>query len=220
MVTGPGLAYLRLVRAMVGFGLFVLGGVTALVLAVVAILQAARGRGLGAGGMVAIGAAVVFMVIASRGSQVPAINDFTTDLADPPTFRHAATLPPNQGRDLAYPQPFAGVQRACCPDLAPLRLPVPAAEAFGRVRDAAGRMPAWTVTHVDPTAGTVEAVVTTRLFGFEDDVVVRVRAEGAAGSRVDVRSKSRDGRGDIGANAARIRAFLAALASPGGQGAP
>ena len=47
-------------------------------------------------------------------------------------------------------------------------------------------------------------------FGFKDDIVVRVRPEGA-GSRVDVRSMSRVGLSDLGANAARVRAFLARL---------
>ena len=53
-------------------------------------------------------------------------------------------------------------------------------------------------------------VDTSLLFGFKDDIVVRVAANGA-GSRVDVRSLSRVGRSDIGANARRIRAFLGKL---------
>jgi uncharacterized protein (DUF1499 family) len=63
---------------------------------------------------------------------------------------------------------------------------------------------------VDPAAGTLEANETTRLFHFVDDVVVRVRPSDG-GSVVDVRSKSRDGRGDMGVNAKRIRAFRDAL---------
>jgi uncharacterized protein (DUF1499 family) len=47
-----------------------------------------------------------------------------------------------------------------------------------------------------------------------DDIRVRVRPSGE-GSVVDVRSKSRVGRGDVGANAARIRAFEQALRSGG-----
>jgi len=62
----------------------------------------------------------------------------------------------------------------------------------------------------DAAAGRIEATATTRWFGFKDDVIVRIRPE-AAGSRVDVRSVSRVGRGDLGANAARVREFLAKL---------
>ena len=47
-------------------------------------------------------------------------------------------------------------------------------------------------------------------FGFRDDIVVRIRPEGA-GSRVDIRSKSRDGESDFGVNARRIREFIARL---------
>ena len=44
-----------------------------------------------------------------------------------------------------------------------------------------------------------------------DDVVIRIRALGPRQAQVDVRSVSRVGQSDLGANAARIRAFLAAL---------
>jgi uncharacterized protein (DUF1499 family) len=56
----------------------------------------------------------------------------------------------------------------------------------------------------------VEATDTTFWFGFKDDVVVRVRPEGE-GSRIDVRSMSRVGVSDLGANAERVRKFLAKL---------
>jgi uncharacterized protein (DUF1499 family) len=60
----------------------------------------------------------------------------------------------------------------------------------------------------------VEATDRTRWFGFYDDVVVRVTpaADGGA-SRVDVRSLSRVGGSDAGANARRIRTFLTRLRS-------
>jgi uncharacterized protein (DUF1499 family) len=155
-------------------------------------------------------AGVAFVAIASRGFGHPRINDFTTDVADPPAFRQAATLPANAGRDLGYPKDFAAIQQGCCADLRPARVPAPPAEAFTRARRTAAAMPAWSITAEDPAAGTLEAVVTSRLFGFQDDVAIRVRADGA-GSRVDVRSKSRVGQGDLGANAARIRAYVSAL---------
>jgi uncharacterized protein (DUF1499 family) len=54
-------------------------------------------------------------------------------------------------------------------------------------------------------------VATSFWFGFKDDVVVRIIPE-RGGSRVDVRSVSRVGRSDVGANAKRIRTYLQALA--------
>jgi uncharacterized protein (DUF1499 family) len=69
----------------------------------------------------------------------------------------------------------------------------------------------WELVASDSTAGRIEATATTPWFGFKDDVVVRVRPEGS-GSRIDVRSVSRVGKSDVGANAKRIRAYLADVA--------
>lgn len=209
LVSGPALAWLRLVPGLVGFGLFVLGGLLGLGVAIATGVRAVRGRGVGAGGLAAMAVAAVFLGSTIRSAGSPRTNDFTTDLADPPAFRHTQTIAANAGRDLAYPPAFAEAQRACCADLQPLRLPVAPGEALARVRRVAEGMPSWQVTAVE--GDTVEAVATSRLFGFHDDIVIRVRPDGT-GSRIDMRSKSRDGQGDLGANAARIRGFLAELA--------
>jgi uncharacterized protein (DUF1499 family) len=66
------------------------------------------------------------------------------------------------------------------------------------------------IVAVDEAAGRVEATATTFWFGFKDDVVVRVRSSGA-GSVVDVRSVSRVGVSDLGANARRIGQILDGL---------
>jgi uncharacterized protein (DUF1499 family) len=150
---------------------------------------------------------------ASLGAGVPRINDFTTDLADPPAFHHAETLAPNAGRSLAYPADFAAQQRTCCPDLVPVRTTDPPAEAFGTAEETAKSL-GWAITASDPAAGTLEAVATTAVFGFKDDIVVRVRPKPeGGGSIVDMRSKSRDGKGDMGVNAERIRTFVARFES-------
>ena len=59
--------------------------------------------------------------------------------------------------------------------------------------------------------GRIEASDRTLVFRFVDDVVIRLRPARGGGTQLDVRSKSRDGRGDLGANAGRIRAFRDAL---------
>src|SRR5947207_1810213 len=63
---------------------------------------------------------------------------------------------------------------------------------------------------VAAAAGTIEAVDTTKFFGFKDDIAIRVSAT-ADGSKIDIRSKSRVGRGDVGTNAQRIRAYAERL---------
>ncbi|HEV7734159.1 MAG TPA: DUF1499 domain-containing protein [Candidatus Binatia bacterium] len=211
MGLGPLLAWLRLVPGLVGFILFALGGLVALIVGVMAVVQAARGRGTGRMRFVAGLVGVGFLALGVQSRGAPAINDFTTDPDDPPAFHQAASEAANAGRDMAYPAPFAAVQRSCCADLAPIRLAVPPATAFIRVESVALAQPDWIVTRRDPAGGEIEAVATTRVFGFHDDIVIRVRPEQGGGSRVDIRSKSRDGRGDMGTNADRIRRVTAAL---------
>jgi uncharacterized protein (DUF1499 family) len=207
---GPLGARLGIVPAMAGFVVFALGGILGLVTLVWGGIAALRGGGLGAA-LLGLVVTVVFLAVAVPGRKYPPYNDFTTDPADPPAFVRAGEIPANRGRDLGYPGgAVTEAQRQAYPDLAPLDLPDPPPAVFARARAAAGRMPAWEITHEDAAAGVLEGVATSALFRFQDDLVIRVRARDG-GSRVDMRSKSRDGRGDIGANAQRIRAFLAAL---------
>ena len=145
-----------------------------------------------------------------QARSVPPIHDVTTDPDDPPAF--VALVPARQGapNGVVYGGPaVAALQRAGYPDLAPLDLPAPPDQAFQRV-EAAARSLGWTVLAAQPAEGRLEATATTPWFGFRDDVVVRVRPRDG-GSRIDVRSVSRVGRSDLGANAARIRRFLQAV---------
>jgi uncharacterized protein (DUF1499 family) len=77
--------------------------------------------------------------------------------------------------------------------------------------EAEAKAQGWKVVTSDPVAGVVEATAETFWFGFEDDVAVRIRPSATGGSVVDVRSTSRVGLSDLGANAKRIEAFLAGL---------
>jgi hypothetical protein len=155
-------------------------------------------------------AAIVGLALPS--ASFPVINDISTDLEDPPQFVACAALDANRGRDMGYPESFAEPQRNAYPTLSSRVVPVEPELVVEHVRDALESIPGTEVIDVDvgPQGGRVEAVSVSRVFRFVDDVIVRIRAEGA-GSRIDVRSKSRVGRGDMGANAARIEGFLLAL---------
>jgi uncharacterized protein (DUF1499 family) len=140
------------------------------------------------------------------------INDVSTDTADPPPMvatlqmRSDAVTPP------AYPgKAVADQQRQAYPDIAPIALDVAPAEAFRRV-DAVAMAMGWDVVARAPADGRIEAIDTSAWFGLRDDIVVRIRPDGS-GSRIDIRSKSRLGRADLGVNAHRIRAFTAKLKS-------
>ncbi len=215
-------ALLRLLPALVAFGLVTggcaLGGLAALVLVWTQRSPLAA--------LIAVLLLAYPVVLAVQASRAARMHDVTTDLDDPPVFVLAAREVANQGRDLSYPEGPSDTsqqQRRFYPDLRPLRLEVPAARALELARRAA-RAQGWTLLGDEGTgSASFEAVDRTRIFGFADDVVVRVRPQGDGESVIDVRSTSRDGTGDLGANAARIRAFLAALsalAEASGNSAP
>jgi uncharacterized protein (DUF1499 family) len=143
----------------------------------------------------------------------PQINDITTDLEDTLQFSPdvaAAERTPARGDVLAE-------QRRAYPDVAPLRVRSRPAETFLRAAEVARGMRHWHVTSVDAVRMRIQAHQTSRLFRFKDDVIIRVSpaAEGERGSRIDIRSRSRVGRSDLGVNAARIRAYLAAYQAAG-----
>ncbi len=210
-VLGPLLAMLGAIAPMRGFGLFAFSGLLSLVTLILGIAGLVRGKG-GASGVLLSGLImVVFLAVALPGRGFPRINDITTDTQTPPRFSHAATLPGNENRDLNYPgATFAEQQQQGYPDLAGLRLNLPPDAVFQKVVAAVGTLPNSEVTYSDPSKRVVEGLTTSRLFRFQDDFVVEVREDGN-GSLVHMRSKSRVGRGDIGANAARIRALFAKL---------
>lgn len=157
-------------------------------------------------GLVAVGIPYQWL---RAGRRVPPIHDVTTDLENPPTFVAVVPLRAGAPNSLDRPPILAEQQRRGYPDLAPVTLPAPPAEVFDRALAAAQDM-GWRIVTADKTGGRIEATDTTRWFGFEDDVVVRLTPWGS-GTRADVRSVSRVGTGDTGTNARRIRRYLAQL---------
>jgi uncharacterized protein (DUF1499 family) len=145
-----------------------------------------------------------------RAQQSPELNDITTDTNNPPALVVTLQLRRGASNPANYPGASAAVlQRAAYPDIVPVVLAVPPDEAFRRV-DAAATAMGWDIVARAPADGRIEAVATSAWFGFRDDIVVRIRPDGA-GSKVDIRSKSRDGESDLGVNARRIREFIARL---------
>ncbi len=160
-------------------------------------------------------AGVTFAVpytLQQRARNVPPIHDISTDTADPPRFVDVLLLRADASNSTEYEgDSLAALQRAAYPRIQPIDVPLSAGEAFGRSLKAATDM-GWTIVVADSAAGRIEATVTTTWFGFKDDVVVRIRTR-EAGARIDVRSVSRVGRSDVGANAARIARYTARLAN-------
>ena len=156
----------------------------------------------------------VFYVPASwwrEAQRVPMIHDITTDPGDPPEFVMILPLRKNAPNPPEYGGPdVAEKQRAAYPDVKPLTLPEELDKAFEKALVAARKMD-WEIVDANKRAGRIEATDTTFWFGFKDDVVIRVRPVGEGRSRIDVRSTSRVGMGDIGTNAKRVRNYLKAV---------
>lgn len=66
----------------------------------------------------------------------------------------------------------------------------------------------WKLIEADEGRGMIKAEATTPVFHFVDDVRLRIKLDEDALTRVDMRSASRVGRGDLGTNARRIRRFF------------
>jgi uncharacterized protein (DUF1499 family) len=162
---------------------------------------------------IVLAAAVVLVPLDQwrRAADAPPIHDISTDLDDPPAFaalRGAREAAPN-----AVDHPGEGtarMQRAAYPDLEPVRLAAGRDAVFAAAQSVARDL-GWRIAEADPAEGRIEAVDRTFWFGFRDDVVIRVTGEEDGRTRVDVRSASRVGRGDLGTNARRIRDFLTRL---------
>jgi uncharacterized protein (DUF1499 family) len=156
--------------------------------------------------------AKVFPLPIINNTPLPRIHDITTDTANPPGFQATvAAREAEQGNSLAYGgADLAKQQQAGYPDIVPLKSALAPDEAYKRALETAQSMSSWTVVKGDPAARTVEGSERTMFMGFTDDFVIRVSADGA-GSRVDMRSVSRQGISDFGVNAKRIRGYLEAL---------
>ncbi|MGC1667186.1 MAG: DUF1499 domain-containing protein [Pseudolabrys sp.] len=148
--------------------------------------------------------------LGTRALRLPPISDITTDTANPPRFDVLARLRPRGRTD--YPGPaVAALQHTAYPDIVPLELDVPTKAAYDAALALVTKRKWYIGDARSPTLarrdGVIEAVARTPIMGFRDDVVIRVTPVGQ-GTRVDMRSASRFGNHDLGANASRIRSLL------------
>jgi hypothetical protein len=187
------------------------GAACSIAVVLAAIRADARAIVIGLAGLV-IAAATAWVPydLRMQARAVPSIHDITTDLVNPPPFIRVAALRKADDNPVAYDGPGAGeLQRKAYPDLVPLLLPAARDKVFAAALSAIAAM-GLELVEADAAQGRLEASATSLLFGFKDDMVVRI-VDDPGGTRVDVRSKSRAGRNDFGVNAKRIRAFQARL---------
>jgi uncharacterized protein (DUF1499 family) len=172
------------------------------------------GRGLMASAVIGLllsGGYAGFMAsraVVARG--VPPIHDVTTDLANPPGFTRLK-LGADNLRGLDSVAAWQTIHKSAYSDIKPLTLPVPPAQAIARA-EALARQQGWEIALSDPATGRLEATASVSLIKYQDDVVITATpTPDGKGSIVNMRSVSRIGISDLGVNAKRVRAFLAAL---------
>ncbi|MGD9388782.1 MAG: DUF1499 domain-containing protein [Gammaproteobacteria bacterium] len=190
------------------------GGIAAALLAIVLLVIPATRRAAAPLLVAAVVIGALTAWVPWNGLQtvrsLPFIHDITTDMDDPPVFVAVLPLRADAANPPEYPgEEVAQQQREAYPEVQPILTTLNVAEAFDRAEQVAREL-GWEIVTTVPQDGRIEATDTTFWFGFKDDVVIRVRPT-VEGSRIDIRSKSRVGRSDVGANAARIRDFIASF---------
>jgi uncharacterized protein (DUF1499 family) len=148
----------------------------------------------------------------AHAARLPTLNDIETTPGEVLDFKVLNTMRPADANPLKQPDAAAvQAQQEAYPELAPMALERSAPEVFAIVREAVERL-GWTIALNEAPGetgvGLIEATDSTMIMGYTDDVLVRVKGSDAH-AVIDVRSASRYGTHDLGANANRIRALFA-----------
>lgn len=201
--------------------LAVLGAALVLIVVLAMLLRvryrAHRSR-LGLIALIAALPVIAGVAVMAPAAGLPVIHDISTDISDPPVFEAVLALRGPDTNPLARDADTDTAQRAGYPELRTIESALAPEAAFAKALNTA-RSLGWQIHATDAQRGMLEASETTFWFGFIDDIAIRVRPYNA-GSRIDLRSVSRVGRGDLGANAKRIQRFSAAFATMENQTTP
>ncbi len=225
LLLGSPFAYrIGLLGELMAIALFILGATAAFcafAAGVVGIAQAIRRpvrirNGLNAlvstliGGL-ALAAILHWMVL--PGWDAPKVHDVTTSPKDPPEFE-VVRVPHYARRDYStyrdYDTRMKGKVSAAYPKIRTLVFDRSLRQVF-TAAEAAAKDLHWTIFSASSTAGRIEAGDWATIFGFVDDIVIRVRLNAAGYTVLDIRSASRTGDADMGRNARRIQRFTEAL---------
>ncbi|MDU0354619.1 DUF1499 domain-containing protein [Paraglaciecola aquimarina] len=143
----------------------------------------------------------------NKAKSVPAIHDISTDLVNPPQFVAIATLRSQAPNPVEYAgEETAEKQRQAYPQLTTQKYQQSTQQLLQATETAIKNL-GWQLVNADKDLAIVEATDTSSWFGFKDDVVVRITANGKE-SNLDIRSKSRIGKSDLGKNAERIHTLI------------
>jgi uncharacterized protein (DUF1499 family) len=142
---------------------------------------------------------------------LPRLNDIETTPRAPMQFKQLAAMRPADANRIVEPDLAAAEeQEKGYPDIRPMELERSVTETFDIVHEAVKRL-GWTIVLNEPPAeepGRIEATNRTMIMGYTDDALIRVTGDDTH-AFIDVRSASRYGMHDLGANAEHIRELFA-----------
>lgn len=141
---------------------------------------------------------------------LPKISDITTDTVRPPAYLNVNFIRKSKENDLYYNPEWAAIQKEHYPDVQPLFTEQSKSYVYAHAVKLVQER-GWEVVALYSAAGIIEATARTPIFGFRDDVVIRIADLQNNEIKVDMRSCSRVGSGDFGVNAQRIESFMADL---------
>jgi uncharacterized protein (DUF1499 family) len=146
---------------------------------------------------------------------LPRLNDIETTPRAPMQFKQLAAMRPADANRIVEPDLAAAEeQEKGYPDIRPMELERSVTETFDIVHEAVKRL-GWTIVLNEPPAeepGRIEATNRTMIMGYSDDALIRVTGDDTH-AFIDVRSASRYGMHDLGANAGHIRELFAEVKS-------
>ena len=96
------------------------------------------------------------------------------------------------------------------PELRLHRYEAPPELLFDVARRAAQNLK-WEITVLDASKKKIQAVVTTKVWGFKDDVTIQIQPAQPSGNWLWIRSASRVGKGDLGANTRHVLDLIQAV---------
>jgi len=163
--------------------------------------------------LLALPVLIGILLLGMRGTRVPPIHDITTDPGNPPALTAAASVRAAGDNSTNYAgASVAEQQQQAYPDITPLTTTMAPTQAYAHALATVQSL-GWQVVDKNLEQGTIEALDRSRIFGFIDDIAIRIRPD-AKGSRIDLRSASRVGVSDLGVNAKRIRQFIQQFNNP------
>ena len=199
-------------------------GLLAATAAVVIWRYGFRGAGQAAVGLILAAALLAYPAyLAGLAFALPPITQVSTDLESPPPFLLSSKA--RQARAGSEPRPLdadvRAAQRRAYPELETIRVEMDPSDAYDLALSVAKDL-GWSIIDSEPPnlagdgVALIEATADSLFFGFVSDIAIRIRP-GATETAIDVRSVSRVGAHDFGADARRVNRFAEAAKAEAGE---